>query len=376
MSNRYRDSMDRLHFTQEQKQEMVDRLMEAGPVSSVRRPLRFRRFAAVGAAAALALSLGVAGATGALGSAGDAFAGLFGGGPAETEIIDRIGYPIGASATSNGVTITADAIMGDTYSYAIVYSIRRDDGSPLVSDETLAAGAERDGLLPLRFRNYGTQVRTSGGGAHGSSWFYDADPADNAIQFVEMMTQDQPLKPGTASVKFQDLSVYTDNDYRTSETLAEGTWRLKFDFAFEDSSISLPAGQSFTLNGMDATLDGVTLSPLSIQVDYTVHQELVWSEDRESGQINAHDREQSYRYFESLPVVITYTDGTTQDLTNAGGGITPGDGETVCQKSRIFDELRPLDEVASVTVGDFVRPVSAGYPPVPRPRIYPYKEII
>ena len=35
MSNRYRDSMDRLHFTQEQKQEMVDRLMEAGPVSSV-----------------------------------------------------------------------------------------------------------------------------------------------------------------------------------------------------------------------------------------------------------------------------------------------------------------------------------------------------
>ena len=51
MSNRYRDSMDRLHFTQEQKQEMVDRLMEAGPVSSVRRPLRFRRFAAVGVAA-------------------------------------------------------------------------------------------------------------------------------------------------------------------------------------------------------------------------------------------------------------------------------------------------------------------------------------
>ena len=48
MSNRYRDSMDRLHFTQEQKQEMVDRLMEAGPVSSVRPLLRFRRFAAVG----------------------------------------------------------------------------------------------------------------------------------------------------------------------------------------------------------------------------------------------------------------------------------------------------------------------------------------
>ena len=163
MSNRYRDSMDRLHFTQEQKQEMVDRLMEAGPVSSVRRPLRFRRFAAVGVAAALALSLGVAGATGALGSAGDAFAGLFGGGPAETEIIDRIGYPIGASATSNGVTITADAIMGDTYSYAIVYSIRRDDGSPLVSD---AGGRSRTGWpappeIP-QLRHSGAHIRRRG----------------------------------------------------------------------------------------------------------------------------------------------------------------------------------------------------------------------
>lgn len=165
MSNRYRDSMDRLHFTQEQKQEMVDRLMEAGPVSSRPPPLRFRRFAAVGAAAALALSLGVAGATGALGSAGDAFAGLFGGGPAETEIIDQIGYPIGASATSNGVTITADAIMGDTYSYAIVYSIRRDDGSPLVSDETLAAGARTGWPAPPeipQLRHSGAHIRRRG----------------------------------------------------------------------------------------------------------------------------------------------------------------------------------------------------------------------
>lgn len=301
MSNRYRDSMDRLHFTQEQKQEMVDRLMEAGPVSSRPPPLRFRRFAAVGVAAALRSAWGWRGPPRPGQRRGRLCRHWFGGRPRRDGDHRPHRLPHGASATSNGRHHHRRCHHGGHLLYAIVYSIRRDDGSPLVSDETLAAGAERDGLLPLRFRNYGTQVRTSGGGAHGSSWFYDADPADNAIQFVEMMTQDQPLKPGTASVKFQDLSVYTDNDYRTSETLAEGTWRLKFDFAFEDSSISLPAGQSFTLNGMDATLDGVTLSPLSIQVDYTVHQELVWSENRESGRENEYDREQSYRYFESLP---------------------------------------------------------------------------
>lgn len=355
MKNSYRDTMDGLRFTPEQKAHMVENLLSA-PAGRVVRPHRFRRFAAVGVAAALVLSLGVAGATGALGSAGDAFAGLFGGGAAETEIIDQIGYPIGASATANGVTITADAILGDTYSYAIVYSIRRDDGQPLVSQEVLDAGAERNGPLPFAFRNWGTSLGIFSS-SHGQAFFYDADPADSAIQFVEMMTCEEPIKPGTAAATFRDLSVYTSGDYRSSELLAEGTWKLKFDFAFEDCSVSLPAGQDFTLNGMDATLDAVTLSPLSIQVDYTVHQELVWDEGRDNGQESANDQAQAYRYFDSLPVVITYTDGSTLTLSR-GGGIRPGDGATVCHKSQIFDTIRPLDEVASVTVGDIVLPVS------------------
>ena len=219
MSNRYRDSMDRLHFTQEQKQEMVDRLMEAGPIS-VCRPLRFRRFAAVGVAAAHGAQPGVAGHR-RPGQRRGRLCRLVRRRPRRDGDHRPHRLPHRGQRHQQRRHHRRRCHHGDTYSYAIVYSIRRDDGSPLVSDETLAAGAERDGLLPLRSRNYGTQVRTSGGGAHGSSWFYDADPADNAIQFVEMMTQDQPLKPGTASVKFQDLSVYTDNDYRTSETLAE-----------------------------------------------------------------------------------------------------------------------------------------------------------
>ena len=42
-------------------------------------------------------------------SAAEAFAPIFGGSAAQTEIIDKIGYPIGASDTDHGVTITADA---------------------------------------------------------------------------------------------------------------------------------------------------------------------------------------------------------------------------------------------------------------------------
>ena len=357
MNTSYRDAMDALRFTREQKENMVENLM-AAPAGRTVRPLRLRRFAAAGAAAALALSLGVAGAAGVLDSAGSAFAGLFGGGTAETEIIDQIGRPIGASATRDGVTITADAIIGDTYSYAIVYSIRREDGAPLVSREVLEA-AEAGEALSLSFRGSGASLDLLTSAAHGQSFFYDADPADSAIQFVEMMTCEDPIQPGTATATFRDLSVYTSGDYRSHELLAKGTWRLRFDFAFEDCSVSLPAGQDFTFSGLDATLDAVTLSPLAIQVDYTVHQELAWEGDGAAGQTRAGRQSQLYRMSASLPGVVTYTDGSSLTL-GRGGGIAPGGGETVCHKSRIFDTIRPLDEVASVTVGDIVIPVEAG----------------
>ena len=75
------------------------------------------------------LAVGTAGATGILRSAVEVFSPLFGGAPAQTEIIDKIGYPVGASDTDNGVTVTADAVMGDAYNAVIVYTISRDDGT-------------------------------------------------------------------------------------------------------------------------------------------------------------------------------------------------------------------------------------------------------
>ena len=146
----------------------------------------------VGVAAALLMTMGV-GAAVTLTPAGEVFASVFGNSPAQTEIVDRMGVPIGASDTSGGVTITADAIIGDTYSYAVVYSIARDDGQPLAEDLTPLGGG--DGPLPLTFDQADTDIGMLGG-SHGTAYFYDADPADNAIQYVEMMTADTPIEPG------------------------------------------------------------------------------------------------------------------------------------------------------------------------------------
>ena len=100
----YNSALDELRFSDEAKSRMVNRLMAAAeqpeqPVA-IHRVRRFPRIAAVGVAAALVLSIG-AGATGVFKSASDAFAGVFGP-TADTEIIDQIGRPIGASDTAGG----------------------------------------------------------------------------------------------------------------------------------------------------------------------------------------------------------------------------------------------------------------------------------
>ncbi len=333
---RYHDTMDQLRFTPEQKEDMVDRLM-AAEAAAPRRVLPLRRLAAVGVAAALVLSLGAAGATGALGDVGAAFSAIFGS-SAQAEVIDRIGYPVGASDTDNGITITADAIVGDTYSYAVVYTIQREDGKALVGDDILARAANPETeALPLSFQFHDTTPRGYKGGSHASSWFYDADPADNAIQFVELRTQSAPIEPGEVTVQLRDLELYNE-DYTARTTLAKGSWTLKFHLDFENSSRVLPCGQTFRLDGAEAVLNTVTLSPLSIQVDYTVCGE----------------GDPSLDWIEPLSLSLTYTDGTTLDLSHAGGTSAYGEDAVNCQKSIIFDQILALDEVAFVTVGNVV----------------------
>lgn len=336
----YRESMNELRFSPQQKQEMIDQLMNQSARQPRGRAIPLRRICALGAAAALAgaLCLGAA-ASGALKPAAQAFGTVFGTAPAQTEIIDRIGRPLDARATVDGVTVQADAIIGDTYSYAIVYSIYREDGQPITADPD----PNRDGALALRFGDWDTDVGHMGG-MHGTAWFFDEDPADNAVQFVQLLTADAPLEPGTATVHLTDLKQGIGED---AALLAEGSWELRFDFAFEDSSLELPGGQSFTVNGASAVLNSVAVSPLSLRIDYTVETGLSSS----SGTADSTPTPQ--------PVFLTLTDGSRIDLTGFGGGVRPEGDSLRCELSGVFDQIFPLDTIESITIGEVTLPVNS-----------------
>lgn len=333
----YRESMNELQFSPQQKQEMIDRLMTQSARPPRGHAIPLRRVCALGAAAVLtgALCLGAA-ASGVLKPVAQAFGAVFGTAPAQTEIIDWIGYPLDASATVDGVTVQADAIIGDTYSYAIVYSIYREDGQPITADPD----PNRDGALALRFGEWDTDVGHMGG-MHGTAWFFDEDPADNAVQFVQLLTADAPLEPGTATVHLADLKQGIGED---AVILAEGNWELRFAFAFEDSSLELPGGQSFSVNGEPAVLNSISISPLSFRIDYTVDTAL--------------QPENNSTALTPQSVYLTLTDGSRIDLTGFGGGVRPEGDSLRCELSGVFDQILPLDTIESITIGEVTIPVS------------------
>lgn len=338
----YKKEMSALRFTEEQK-----KLLAKAAASAAQSPQKCRpvfRAALIAAVMVVVLAAGSS-AAGILPEPIDIFAPIFGGAVAQTEVIDKIGHPIGASDTDNGITVSADAIMGDEYNAVIVYTISRDDGERFFPED----------------RDLDSSMLTMGGfggaswakaDSQGTSWFVDDDPEDNKIQMVETVSANAAITKGTAKTEFWDLC-YWNTDTQQMETLYPGRWKLRFEVDYEDCSVHLDGGENFSQDGLNFTIDAVSISPLAVKVDYTVDAEARWSQG-ESGRVSEEDGATVRQYMANVEILLTKTDGTVVDLTMAGGGIRPENGVTRCTKSRVFEEIIPLEDMASLSVGGVV----------------------
>ena len=380
----YERALDDLHFSEEAQMRMIQNLEAqtagatidptlpmpatmtrkaagAGTAATARRrPVSRRAALTLALAATLAVGGGAAYATGALTSVVDAFSGLFGNGPAQTELIDKLGVPLGAQAQANGVTVTADAAIGDAHSYAAVFSIARDDGEPF----DLADVQNVDGVLAgLAFAD--DRVEVDGVDAEtGSSWFFDADPADNAIQYMVRMdmatTSDGSSVAGRdATAHFGDLIVRDAKDPSKETVVAQGPWDLAFAFDYEDQTVSvaLDADATAAWDGREATVQAVSVSPLGAYVAYTMDG--VPLEQKESGQVSP-EVAASWESYTGLPITVTFADGTQQRFEDGNGpssmDVSAGD-KTAVFRSCPFEAIANVDDVVSVTVGDLEVPV-------------------
>ena len=114
-------------------------------------------------------------------------------------------------------------------------------------------------------------------------------------------------------------------------------------------------GETFSQDGLGFTIYTVSVYPVTVKVDYTADTEVVWS-NSQSGRQDPEDARQSQRYLENVEILLAKTDGTVIDLSTSGGSIMPDydAGVSRCTKGQVLEEIIPLEEMESISVGGIV----------------------
>lgn len=273
--------------------------------------LQVRRWAAFTACFALIISMALT-AEATNGTVSNLLAPLFGG--AQTEIVDKIGVPIGASASVNGYTLTMDAIIGDRYSVMVAYTLSRDDGQPIPEN--------------IDFRSRGFS-----GSGYSTKIIINEDDPSNA-QFHLRWRRNDPIIGRIVTATFTDLII---DDGENDVIHAEGTWEIKYTLRYPDSTEELPV-KPFEIvddGGRRFKVEGIMLSPLGIHLDL-----IFFDPDYEGG------------VFKDFTMSLVMTDGTEMSLNDGGGGGGWKDGDKKADVDYYaeFDIPIPREDIKEIVI--------------------------
>ena len=273
--------------------------------------LQVRRWAAFAACFALIISMALT-AEATNGTVSNLLAPLFGG--AQTEIVDKIGVPIGASASVNGYTLTMDAIIGDRYSVMVAYTLSRDDGQPIPEN--------------IDFRSRGFS-----GSGYSTKIIINEDDPSNA-QFHLRWRRNDPIIGRIVTATFTDLII---DDGENDVIHAEGTWEIKYTLRYPDSTEELPV-KPFEIvddGGRRFKVEGIMLSPLGIHLDL-----IFFDPDYEGG------------VFKDFTMSLVMTDGTEMSLNDGGGGGGWKDGDKKADVDYYseFDIPIPREDIKAIII--------------------------
>lgn len=372
-SNDYRHALEHISFTDNAKQHMANSIAQSVASSDAataqsnfngtrrkpriaRHPVRtVARIAAVTAVLAIVIGgAGTAMATGVLPLPSDMLSDIFDGPASQTEIIDRIGRPVGASCSNNGVTVTADAIMGDKDMVTIAYTLTFDDPAAL---KKLSEPGENGTIAGSVDGN----VYVDGEhGGQGQSWLIDKNPNDSSIQYFAQFSVESPgLMGRTVRTHINSLVVpRAGKELPEYKKILTGPWDLKFQLNYEDTSVTIPAPKSVNYNGTKATIQEATVSCVGVSVRYNIDRSI--EHDNNSGKMSQ-NMEESMDAVGNIPLIVTFKDGHVEDATSHSGYFANklDNGTTDVHKTWPFSQVCDTDKIASVQIGDTVIPMNS-----------------
>lgn len=372
-SNDYRHALEHISFTDNAKQHMANSIAQSVASSDAataqsnfngtrrkpriaRHPVRtVARIAAVTAVLAIVIGgAGTAMATGVLPLPSDMLSDIFDGPASQTEIIDRIGRPVGASCSNNGVTVTADAIMGDKDMVTIAYTLTFDDPAAL---KKLSEPGENGTIAGSVDGN----VYVDGEhGGQGQSWLIDKNPNDSSIQYFAQFSVESPgLMGRTVRTHINSLVVpRAGKELPEYKKILTGPWDLKFQLNYEDTSVTIPAPKSVNFNGTKATIQEATVSCVGVSVRYNIDRSI--EHDNNSGKMSQ-NMEESMDAVGNIPLIVTFKDGHVEDATSHSGYFANklDNGTTDVHNTWPFSQVCDTGKIASVQIGDTVIPMNS-----------------
>ena len=372
-SNDYRHALEHISFTDNAKQHMANSIAQSVASSDAataqsnfngtrrkpriaRHPVRtVARIAAVTAVLAIVIGgAGTAMATGVLPLPSDMLSDIFDGPASQTEIINRIGRPVGASCSNNGVTVTADAIMGDKDMVTIAYTLTFDDPAALKKLSEPGENGTIAGSLD------GNVYVDGEHGGQGQSWLIDKNPNDSSIQYFAQFSVESPgLMGRTVRTHINSLVVpRAGKELPEYKKILTGPWDLKFQLNYEDTSVTIPAPKSVNFNGTKATIQEATVSCVGVSVRYNIDRSI--EHDNNSGKMSQ-NMEESMDAVGNIPLIVTFKDGHVEDATSHSGYFANklDNGTTDVHKTWPFSQVCDTDKIASVQIGDTVIPMNS-----------------
>lgn len=252
------------------------------------------------------------------GSISNLLAPLFG--TAQTELVDHIGTPVGEHDSVNGYTMTADAIIGDRYNLAIVYTLTREDGQPIPAE--------------VCFEDWETDVTRHAGGG-GSLVPIPDDQRPDQVHFVESWSISKPLLGRYVTARFSNLRIYQGNGQYAP--LAEGTWELSYTLRYQDTTVDVPVRALKVTDqaGKEYQINQIKLSPVGLHIDGLLLNP-VWEEEHA---------------VDMFAVTLRLLDGTSLNLELTKGlSYSQGDSTADFSCETIFPEPIPLDQIEALVI--------------------------
>lgn len=250
-------------------------------------------------------------------------------GSTQTELADAIGIPLEGSVEVGEYVLTAEAVIGDRYNIAFVYSLARLDGEMI-----------EEGLYFEDCQSSGFQGGFAGGGWRSHKLSEDG----KKLHIIDTWQGSGTLFLNrNAKVTFTNLM---KDEGAEDSLILEGEWSLQFIVRYEDTGREIPTKDLEVKDelGISYVIEHIYISPVGLHLDVTAP--------------NLFDglviEEWPYREFS---VAVLLRDDTLIEIEdwNFGGR---GRGKTFeGGLSAMFDAPIPLENIKALIICDVTVPV-------------------